>query len=588
MRIAHYHIGIRPAASPKQALVTALTSPRSYEVIITYTIFSWFFSQVYLWYCSDRVSALTWIAYTHHAGDRARLNEKPIFFTTYFVTLGISHGLYHIALDYDYLPLGILNPSLAGKLSGGNDNQRATTILSLINDKLPTTVTRAATTTTISLAFHTFLYALGLRNVSWSWTLSLMRLFYNLPRSNLLPASYPYHLWLFARCLWVGFLLSFLWTAANVVFTELMNAKPLKRGKPLTSESKDPNGSLLNGLKSNKQSVKGFAAWEFAFVAHDFTDRRKAIFEDIDRKDGPMWTQVYTLCTGLIQNVNERIDGYTSSPLPIAPVTMDVWPHTNVNQHARKRVGQSSGPINDVSVMIPPQETHGITNQLQKRIESFARSPGKTPLSELSPRAKMIAKEVTDHYLTPEQQATLQPSKVSELIFNNLARTLEYPFVGRFVCTRFGRRLANAIFGDGDNIQGSGVDVSIYVNVVMALSQLATHSLREDSFGNVQRDVVDLIRLFSGTAEKVLRFRNDFREQWLDAKIKVNNHGERVDKKCEEAELFLDALRQGLEALLGTFEVYAPELRLRSGDIKAAKMIIEALRDGDGEMEGVR
>ena len=35
-----------------------------------------------------------------------------------------------------------------------------------------------------------------------------------------------------------------------------MAKAPLKNGQPLTFEAKDPNGSLLNGLKSKKPSIK--------------------------------------------------------------------------------------------------------------------------------------------------------------------------------------------------------------------------------------------------------------------------------------------------------------------------------------------
>lgn len=50
--------------------------------------------------------------------------------------------------------------------------------------------------------------------------------------------------------------MNFVWSSGNTAFSVFMVREPLKDGNPLTSESKDPNGSLLNGLKSKKLSIK--------------------------------------------------------------------------------------------------------------------------------------------------------------------------------------------------------------------------------------------------------------------------------------------------------------------------------------------
>jgi hypothetical protein len=55
--------------------------------------------------------------------------------------------------------------------------------------------------------------------------------------------------------MWAMFLLSLLWDISDIFFTMQLTREPLKNGQPLTTESKDPNGSLLNGLKSKKARI---------------------------------------------------------------------------------------------------------------------------------------------------------------------------------------------------------------------------------------------------------------------------------------------------------------------------------------------
>jgi nucleoporin NDC1 len=48
----------------------------------------------------------------------------------------------------------------------------------------------------------------------------------------------------------------FLWDFSNFVFSLYVAQEPVKKDKPLTGDSPDPNGSLLNGLKSKKELVR--------------------------------------------------------------------------------------------------------------------------------------------------------------------------------------------------------------------------------------------------------------------------------------------------------------------------------------------
>ena len=57
------------------------------------------------------------------------------------------------------------------------------------------------------------------------------------------------------RSIWASFLFCTLWDITDLALTLQLEKGPFKNGQPLTSESKDPNGSLVNGLKSKKPRV---------------------------------------------------------------------------------------------------------------------------------------------------------------------------------------------------------------------------------------------------------------------------------------------------------------------------------------------
>lgn len=61
---------------------------------------------------------------------------------------------------------------------------------------------------------------------------------------------------LWVRIFYTSTMLMFLWLAGNKMFSLFLVRAPVKNGNPLTSESKDPNGSLLVGLRSKKLPIK--------------------------------------------------------------------------------------------------------------------------------------------------------------------------------------------------------------------------------------------------------------------------------------------------------------------------------------------
>ena len=99
------------------------------------------------------------------------------------------------------------------------------------------------------------IYAIFLRRAVWNFSLSFATLLWDVPASQL---SYipPYHYSLILRSFFAGAFLITLWEFSNSIFSAYLVQEPMKREQPLTSDSKDPNASLLSGLKAKREIVR--------------------------------------------------------------------------------------------------------------------------------------------------------------------------------------------------------------------------------------------------------------------------------------------------------------------------------------------
>lgn len=259
LRIAQYHVGIRTANCGFQTFLRYVATSQVLEAVVSYTLSSLLFSQVYLW--TSRADDLNWVVI--YSGDRARLNEKPIFYTVHCILFGLMQGVLHIYRDADRLLLKVV------KLKDGHPASRddKASVQTRVRHQIPALAGLAALQAGAGLVFSLFVYhfvtlpsflsGMSIRILAWRTALSFFRPFYNLPRTNATPMTLAsINGWMWLRCFFTSFMLMFMWLAGTKMFSLLLVRAPLKLGNPLTSESKDPNGSLLNGLKSKKLHIK--------------------------------------------------------------------------------------------------------------------------------------------------------------------------------------------------------------------------------------------------------------------------------------------------------------------------------------------
>ncbi|KAK0639409.1 nucleoporin protein Ndc1-Nup [Cercophora newfieldiana] len=552
LRIAQYHVGRRTSDSGIETFLQHAVRIQTAEALFTYTFASYSFSQVYLWSLPED-AGLGWI--TYFAPDRARLNEKTIFFATHFVILGLYQGVVHLFRDEDRIILGTARP---GK--GTVEKQPAESPIWRVVAELPRVAAVSLNQSFFGVLLSMFVYTVFLRSNIWRMMLFFFRPIYNLPRTNLLPSSLPFTLSALGRSFFASFMLLVLLNTGNTAFSIFLAKEPLKNGKPLSSDSKDPNGSLLNGLKSKKDPIKCFAMWELAFIARDYEDRRKAIYEDIDRKGGPMWTQIYGICLEVLKGIESRIDSYGKPSAPSPTETEKVEP--------KKRT--TAPPKEDAIFQSTPQKPKFL-EEVEKVVNQATVAPGQG--SQLSPLAKKALESGKTQLLKVQKEVT--GSDDPQGLFKELALKVLNSAAGWPFRREYGRRLAHAVLGAPYG------EPSIYINAVTALSLLAAQSLTEDKYGNVQRDVATIIRTLTTITKKLETFSANLTPHWTDIS---------GSKSCPEVEGVLAAFKEALGQLIKEFAPYQRDLRLSLTDMRLAKeaACTERKEDDAVEMKQVR
>lgn len=246
LRIAQYHPGYRTSDSAYDTFLKHYRNFSTLETIVTYVFSAWLFAQVYL-FSRPKDSGLEWVTYLSY--DRQRLNEKAVAFTTHFAILGAYMAIRHLWLDTDRLLLGVAKPSEAAVQNNSSD---VGTLMKKFWGEMPTIFSQSLHETVASAILTFVIYPLFLRKAVWRLSLFFFRPFFNLPKTNYVPYSWPVSFSSLISMVLASIMLLIVWIAGNTAFTMFMVKEPTKDQRPFTSGSKDPNGSLLNGLKHKK------------------------------------------------------------------------------------------------------------------------------------------------------------------------------------------------------------------------------------------------------------------------------------------------------------------------------------------------
>lgn len=469
-----------------------------------------------------------------------------------FVVLAIQQAIWHLYHQYDRVsfPAIKIKPAstTAGTASVVDDMKTTATPMTRLKQAIPAILNRSLIRATATTFAGPIIYGLFLRRTVWHWTFSVASIMFSLPKHSKPTANVPFVLDVLVKFGIQSFLLIFLWEIANAAFSIYVAQAPLKKGLPLTSDSKDPNGSLIAGLKAKKDTPRSMAFWELTLIATNFEARRVSIYKDLDRVGGSAWSQVLTVCLGELHAVVKRIQDFQNPP-KAAAVSQEVFSDAPTMPKLAK-------PLQTGNVLAPSPRSAGLGSAVARGVTGVLRQ--NHPDAGVSPR-KILAYS-KDRLLTPAHQEQLSPAHVQEKAQSfslDFIRTpagipFRYTFARAAVCIVLGAPYGN---------------VSPIVDAATALAKLANCSLKEDPYGKVHGDVATIIRTFTSTLGAIENLTKTLPVSWTDVEFKDTPEARQV----AEINAILSALRSGLGSMINEFGEYQDSIGLTMAEMRKAK-----------------
>ena len=255
----------------------------------------------------------------------------------------------------------------------------------------------------------------------------------------------------------------------------------------------------------------------------------------------------------MITSIDSRITTYQAPPA--APSKAAASQKSDAKS-SLPRIGQplKTGLNRPGDIFSQPPKSGSIGVHIEA-VGKFAKDHGQSPPSSLSPRTRKMLDKAEDVILTKEQKEALASQGVVGL-FRDWIGWLLRTSAGKPFRQEYRRKLAAVVLG-----QPYG-DVGVIVDAVDALTRFAVCSLKEDKYGNVQRDVKLIIRTFTDTVMKLESFQKSVGFHWTD-----------IEKKQEspETDAILVVLKSGLNELVEAFGDFSDDLRLSQSEMRMAR-----------------
>lgn len=509
--------------------------------------------------------------------ERPTLNERPIYMHTYHILLACVQAVFHLCYDYDRVPVPV------AERSSKNGDKRIHPVpqtAAHIQSALPPMVITGLTRSGIVAGLLPVVYPLVFRQTAWSWSLYFAKLFWNFSRSSAQPSTLlltPSFFPLLVRTFFSGSFLVLLWQSTNVFFSVFIAKEPLKRGQPLTSEAKDPNGSLITGLKAKKAFAKSFAFWELSLISQTLPERRKTIFNEIDREGGSSWSQVVNSLTAVIKAIPDRIEA-SKAPAPAAK------PSAQPSQPTLRTLPRlAEAPKTDNIFADAPKASSRrdkVGSAFGSAVKSYGQSPDWTPLARA--RARQVFDQASTAILSPERkQKLIATSEELKLLTGGPSVTYKpedvNPIIAQFLRSpiaqplrqTYAQRASSIVLGSPES------SLTLIVDAIDALTRLLIASLAEDQYGRVQTDVPSVIRLFTETivALEIFVHQGGLDAHWTDVYFPPASNPEAQEeaRKVPNIQLIMAALKSGLGDLLDSFKPYLRDIGIEGKDLRLAK-----------------
>ncbi|KAK8158647.1 nucleoporin protein Ndc1-Nup [Phyllosticta citrichinensis] len=549
LAMSHAHTGRRMTTCSAQTVWEYLPRLSTVYTIICYGASAFFYSAVYIWSRSAKDNF--GIVDEGKAWDRSKLNERPLYFYSMLLELAVVQSFVHIYRDYGRI-------KLPANATGQEKSKRTVLkrrLLPILNDVL----TRMILFTVVGNG----IYFLFIRMRAWRLAYPFAK-FQDPSVKDMKPRAANF-IGLSMRVFVQGFLLTLLWEFANVALAIYLAKQPLKRQKdqtmkPITNDSKDPNGSLLNGLTLKKDLLRNMAFWELAIIANRFPERRQTIYTELEshRPGGATVKQVIAACLAEITEIKTRIASTATPTPPPAAENKALVPV----EKPRSAIAPSPLSEDDIFAPSPPPKTRQERNL--QRINDFARRRGTGGINEEHPFKSTVGhgQQLLAQHVQP---ATLLSQAQAKFV-SVLSSPLGMPFR-----QTFNRRVAAVLLGAPYS------HTTTIGNAVNAVTQIALRSIQEDTYAMVNRDVATIIRTFADVIRAIEDFVRSFPPHWTD--VAFNETRDRDVRTVDGVREVLVALKGGLEAILTEFGVYLSGLDMSEKETREARELVHGWRE---------
>ncbi|KAI5809609.1 nucleoporin protein Ndc1-Nup [Peziza echinospora] len=568
MRIHLVHLGAKSLPSAAHDIRRALGSFNTYATFLAYVLSAGTIVVLYM-FTSDDKDQLG-ITYEPKATERPRLNERCLYLVFLAFYMAGVHTVSHLSSDRDRidLPSVTLEASKDGEssLPGVVEAKQMAAKEKLLKE-INRIFLRALRQTLFSATTGMIVY-LPFRRTTWSWTLKVARVFYRL--SNIAhPHVWPVGFWFFFRSLWICMLVFTLWECGHAAFSWYFSMTPMKESKTLSSGSRDPNGTLVTGLKqSTKPFTQAIAFWELCYIAHNEPARRKAMLMDIDRAR-PIWDDIMQECLRVIDEAQKSIAhveevpaAVIGSPLKDFSVSGNSWDYQGPQYRPFSAVPNGEErmkTIRDDDVFVTPVNERNTPSKLSFFKSGEPQSGSNVLLDKLPP-------------VTPDFSGAR--NALSDL--NSVGKSFIKSKAGIPFRQTVKRKTAGLI-----------PNVSLQIDAISAIAKFVEAAIKDDEFGIVQHNVPTILEKFFDTIDVLDGYVTKPPIHWTDVDTKLrigdetlsdstpSQQSESSDGKPENASnelkeplLLLNVLKTAARDVVDVYYQYLQDLGL---NIKLAK-----------------
>lgn len=556
LRVAQWHVGARHTSHPAATLSKYLFRSATLLTPAFYAFSAWIYLEAYIWSRTpaDKLGATE----LGREYERIKLNERPIYLHWSFFVLALAQAGVHLWKDYDKIDVPALKPKTEGEEAAAavptSQSQKPSNVLLR---SLPSLMIKSVTLSAIVWFASAASYYLVTRHFIWGIWYSIARNLWSLSKTSKPTGLAPFAPLVMSFVL-EGSLLVLLWEFVNKAFDVYIAQEPLKNDKPITDDSKDPNGTLLNGLKSKKDAVKAIAFWELALITSSFPGRRATIYSETDRKKGETFQQVTSICLSELKLLIERLSiatnpDYTPAPSttsnPIAPINL---------------VPQISQPLRtDKTVTALPPKPTSKWDHVEAATSGIAKTYSSPGNAQQAYGREALAKGVEKAKEGKQQAESMLSASYKWLVSSPIGSLFQQPLP---------RTMAIVILGAPYS------RVSMLCNAITALTNLTTCSIAQDALGRYQKCIPEIVRTFT----QALVLLDDYVETQGQSSDKLSPHAEGdATNALAHVHQVRDCLDNGLRAVLQAFETYLPGLGMSGVEIGQARKAVERGRGGE-------